>query len=82
MKQASALQSITDEKLTAALGWFSLGLGSAQLMVPGAVNWLAGIDRRPATSSCSAPSAYASSALPGPLQRPPSVSMGVGPGGG
>jgi len=47
MKQPSASQSVSDDQLTAGLGWFSLGLGTAQLLAPRAVNWLAGIERRP-----------------------------------
>src|SRR5690242_15500212 len=32
-----------DERMAAGLGWFSLGLGAAQLTAPGALNRLAGI---------------------------------------
>lgn len=32
-----------DERIAEGLGWFSLGLGSAQLLAPGALNRLAGI---------------------------------------
>jgi uncharacterized membrane protein len=34
----------TDERLATFLGWFSLGLGAAQLSMPGRVNALAGIE--------------------------------------
>jgi hypothetical protein len=36
--------STTEEKLAGFLGWFSLGLGTAQLAMPGALNRLAGIE--------------------------------------
>ena len=32
-----------DKRIAEALGWFSLGLGAAQLLAPGALNRLAGI---------------------------------------
>jgi uncharacterized membrane protein len=38
-----------DERLAAALGWLGVGLGAAQLVAPGAVNWIAGIPNRPGT---------------------------------
>jgi uncharacterized membrane protein len=37
-------KSTTEEKLAGFLGWFSLGLGTAQLVMPGALNRLAGIE--------------------------------------
>jgi uncharacterized membrane protein len=39
----------TAQHLPAALGWFSVGLGTAQVLAPGAVSRIAGVEPTPAT---------------------------------
>lgn len=43
---ADALQSVDAEKLAKGLGWFSIGLGLAEALAPGAVAKISGVSKR------------------------------------